>query len=74
MLLRDNYHWLGGDDRERMENMLGKIEQALTINATFLALATPTTAQTAAQVQRLTRENNALIRLLLSQLDDTAGT
>lgn len=47
---------------------------ALDANATFLALASPTNAQVVAQVQKLTRECNGLIRLALSQLDDTTGT
>ncbi len=47
---------------------------ALAANATFLALASPTNAQTVAQVQRLTRECSALIRLLTSALDTTDGT
>lgn len=41
---------------------------ALTTNTTFLALATPTTAKVAAQVQALTRQTNALIRLVVRAL------
>ncbi len=47
---------------------------ALTGNTTFLAIASPTTAQVTAQVKALTKECNAVIRLLLNQLDSTAGT
>jgi hypothetical protein len=48
--------------------------QALTANATYLALGTPTNAQVAAQVRRLTQECSALIRLALNQVDSTDGT
>lgn len=48
-----------------------KARQALNVNASYLALATPSNAQVAAQVGRLTRENSAIIRLLLS-LDGAA--
>jgi len=54
--------------------MRNRVAVALTANATYLALATPTNAQTTAQVQRLTRECSALIRLLVGLLDTTDGT
>lgn len=47
---------------------------ALAANATFLAIATPTNAQTLAQVKTLTKECTALIRLALNLLDSTDGT
>lgn len=45
---------------------------ALDANRTFLAIASPTNAQTLAQVKALTRQNQGIIRLLLNQLDGTA--
>lgn len=62
-----------------------KATQALTTNAAFLALpdlpASPTNAQVVAAVRSLidqgralTRQNNALIRLLLGALDDISDT
>jgi hypothetical protein len=66
--------WKPGTPQANEGALHAKAEQALDANAAFLALATPTNAQVVQQVQRLTRENNALIRLLLGKLDDTAGT
>jgi hypothetical protein len=40
-------------------------------NATYLAIASPTNAQVAAQVRALTQQNNAIIRLLTNALDAT---
>ena len=41
---------------------------ALTTNVKFLALTTPTTAQAVAQVQALTHQTSALIRLVVRAL------
>ncbi len=42
---------------------------SIAANNTYLAIATPTNAQVAAQVRFLTRESSAVIRLLLNQFD-----
>ena len=55
-------------------NLKSKAEAALTSNATFLAINSPNASQVAAQVKALTRQNNALIRLLLGKLDSESGT
>lgn len=47
---------------------------ALAANATYLALSSPTAAQNTTQVQRVTKECSALIRLALNLLDSTDGT
>ena len=51
-----------------------KATTALTANATYLALASPSTAQNTAQIKSLTRQVNAVIRLVNNALDSTAGT
>lgn len=54
--------------------LTSRAQTALAVNATFLALASPSAAQTLAQVQALTKECSALIRLATSLLDSTSGT
>ncbi len=62
-------------DREaNVATLLSKASTALATNATFLGLGSPTNAQTLAQVQALTRQVNALIKLQIGQFDDTTGT
>jgi hypothetical protein len=51
-----------------------RAQQALAANETFLALASPTNAQNAAQIKLLTRECQGLIRLAIKALDSLNGT
>ena len=44
---------------------------ALADNRTFLALASPSQAQSLAQIKALSRQTNGVIRLLLNKLDGT---
>lgn len=55
-------------------SITAKASAAIAANITYLGIATPSAAQVSAQVALLTRENTAIIRLLLGKLDDTAGT
>lgn len=56
------------------ESLLSKVNAAMNSNQTFLALGAPTNAQLSAQVTSLTRQVNALIRMVAEQLDSTTGT
>lgn len=56
------------------QDLHGKARQALTANATYLAISAPTAAQNTAQVKSLTRQVNALIKLQLRDLADVSGT
>jgi len=56
------------------DDLRAKATTALTNNAAFQAIASPTNAQAVTQVQALTRQVNGLIRLANSLLDDTSGT
>lgn len=61
-------------DEENAATLRQRATAALDANTTFLALASPTNAQNAAQVRLLTRECSALIRMALNLLDSTDGT
>lgn len=71
-----------GEDREAIlsgadanaQDLQDKARNAIQANKNFLAIASPTNAQVIQQVQTLTKENTALIKLMLGLLDDTAGT
>lgn len=55
-------------------SIAAKAPNALANNSAFLALSAPTQAQAVAQVTALTRQMNAVIRILLGMLDTTDGT
>lgn len=54
--------------------LLARTRAAIQSNLDYLALDPPTTAQRAAQVDALTRQMVAVLRLVGEVLDDTAGT
>jgi hypothetical protein len=56
------------------QTLADRAAQAIAANATYLAIVSPTPAQVATQVTRLTKECTALARLVLSLYDDTSGT
>ena len=51
-----------------------KAPAALANNITYLAIPTPSQAQAVAQVAALTRQVNAVIRILLAIMDVVDGT
>ena len=56
------------------KSLMEKAGAAIETNKTFLAITSPTNAQVVAQVKALTRQNNALIRLITKALGDVSGT
>lgn len=66
---------IGYQTKESNQNTLrSRADAALNVNNDFLALASPTNAQVLAQVRVLTKENNALIRLILDKVNDISDT
>lgn len=53
------------------ETITEQAQTALVDNRAFLAITSPTQAQTLAQVKDLTRQNNKIIRMLLQAFDGT---
>lgn len=54
----------------RNEDVIGqRLDAALDANRTFLALASPTLAQNAAQIRALTQQINGLLRVVRNRLD-----
>lgn len=67
------YPHIGGAEADVLIAIEAKARAAFTANNTFIALASPTAAQVAAQAKLLSREVNGLLRLLLGDFsaDDT---
>lgn len=55
----------------REQQIRTNADAAIDGNRTFLALASPTNAQNAAQVKALTRQVNGVLRMMLRRLDAT---
>lgn len=56
--------WLADREPEKRD-LAAAAAQAIADNDTWLAIASPTNAQTLAQVRRLTQQNNRIIRRLI---------
>lgn len=56
------------------EQLLSKAKTALANNATFLAIPSPTQGQSLTQIQALTRQMDAIIRVVGGYLDSQDGT
>jgi len=55
-------------------SLLAAAGNAISGNLAALNVTSPTNAQVVAQVKALTRQNNALIRIICGLLDSTDGT
>ena len=59
-----------GKRLDNLENAEAALRQAIDDNKAFLALSAPTAAQRNNQIEKLTRQMQRAIRLLLSELYD----
>lgn len=58
--------------RTAVTDLLAKVPAALTNNTTYLAVGSPSVAQNTLQIQRLTRQVNAVMKLLAGMYGDHA--
>lgn len=67
---------VGGAERERLDAIETKMGQSVAANKTFLAIppASLTAAQVRDQTIRLTKQMNAMRRLLFGDFDDASDT
>lgn len=62
------------DAQVTLLDIRAKARQAIIDNKTFLSIGSPTNAQSLAQVKALTRQMNAVIKLVVGDLMDASGT
>lgn len=60
-----------GTPAGNLQALQAQAQAALTTNRAYVNLDSPTAAQTVAEVKALARAQNAMIRLLIGQFDDT---
>jgi hypothetical protein len=61
-----------GSPGANRDQLTSRAQAALASNVVYLALGAPTAAQNTAQIKALTRQVDALIRLVIGQLDTTS--
>jgi hypothetical protein len=62
------------DRKQNYATLLNQARNAVTANKTYIALPSPTQAQAGAQITALTKQMNALIKLVGGNIDDLTGT